>query len=37
VTRVRLTVPVEVEAPADVVWPAVTDWERREAEYGARA
>ena len=28
-TRVRLTVPVEVEAPAEVVWLAVTDWERQ--------
>jgi len=29
VTRVELTVPVEVAAPADVVWRRVTDWERQ--------
>jgi carbon monoxide dehydrogenase subunit G len=28
-TRVRLTVPIEMDAPADVVWQAVTDWERQ--------
>jgi hypothetical protein len=28
-TRVRLTVPVDVAAPAGVVWHTVTDWERQ--------
>jgi carbon monoxide dehydrogenase subunit G len=29
VTRVRLTVPVDVAASQDVVWHVVTDWERQ--------
>jgi hypothetical protein len=28
-TRVELTVPVDVAAPADVVWERLTDWERQ--------
>jgi uncharacterized protein YndB with AHSA1/START domain len=27
--RVELTVPVDVDAPAEVVWQTVTDWERQ--------
>jgi hypothetical protein len=27
--RVELTVPVDVDAPAEVVWDYVTDWERQ--------
>jgi hypothetical protein len=27
VTRIELTVPVDVDAPADAVWRKVTDWE----------
>jgi hypothetical protein len=29
VSRVELTVPVEVDAPAEAVWHKVTDWERQ--------
>jgi Polyketide cyclase / dehydrase and lipid transport len=29
VNRVELPVPVEVDAPADLVWAYVTDWERQ--------
>jgi hypothetical protein len=29
VTRVELTVPVDVDAPAEEVWRTVTDWERQ--------
>jgi len=29
VTRVELTVPVDVAAPPDAVWGKVTDWERQ--------
>jgi carbon monoxide dehydrogenase subunit G len=29
VTRVELTVPVDVAAPPDAVWRKVTDWERQ--------